>query len=796
MLSARMDSNQQQQSSSSSSQQPRSPEQDGAQQQSKLKLRSRNRDQQIRKKYAPSSPVITTTTPSKYGRHQSSQQQIGAGRSSSSNTTPLASAKPGTVAQMMPSSPVIVNDATSVRDVCRAMAGHHIDAVLVTQKVGNSHELCGIVTDKDIAFRLVAEGLDPQQTKIGDIMTKNPVFVDEDANVDYAMNLMFEGHFRHLPVLRKGGGAGDGDGGEQSHKIVGLLDIAKILQHIQSKINNSWGTVTRLLGAFEAFQKSWYNFQADQTIENWFKEMKDRMIEPDLADVVGTFRDHKSVVDVSMDVKSNPSTSNTADRYRVPCVNVKTSVREAAEVMRRYRQTAVLIYSVSPEQVMQGIFTTKDIVLRVLATGTMDPSTTSVIRVMTPQPDFATVDMKVNDALDKMYRGRYLHLPVVKFLPGKTKADATVVYMSEIAGLVDILGLGYRVIEGLIEQQAARPSPRIYLQSSNSVNDAAGGVGDGDANQENRIADEDAPGPMWSKFWESTAEEMEAAHQQLHSGQQNYNSSSVTRSTASEEIVHERVNPSLTGSQSTVVPANQQVDSFVFKVKDPLSKARHVHKFTSRYILSGADGDADSQKQEDCLQLLVEKICQVINCQHITDQEYQAMKKEAGNKETELYEGWKLVPQKGSATKNSNNLVHHMSILYKDDEDDFIRLKSQEDLQSACLTAQRLNWTRLTVGLSILIENLSTKEIKIVTNYDDTGAQSTRSKSLIYNHSDDEDDVANLLSLKASALSGQHQRTLQATSKNSQLGFYVGATGVIVGAVSLGMLLASKLRQQ
>lgn len=67
-----------------------------------------------------------------------------------------------------------------------------------------------------------------------------------------------------------------------------------------------------------------------------------------------------------------------------PEVDVKASVREAARVMKETHSTAVLVVN-QTEGVLAGIFTTKDIVLRVLAAN-LDAATTSVVRVMVSIP--------------------------------------------------------------------------------------------------------------------------------------------------------------------------------------------------------------------------------------------------------------------------------------------------------------------------------------------------------------------------------------------------------------------------
>jgi CBS domain-containing protein len=80
-------------------------------------------------------------------------------------------------------------------------------------------------------------------------------------------------------------------------------------------------------------------------------------------------------------------------------VTVRTSVREAAGLMKEHHTTAVLVMD---RERIAGIFTSKDVVLRVIAPG-YDPSNTSVIRVMTPHPDTAKEDLSIQAALRKMH---------------------------------------------------------------------------------------------------------------------------------------------------------------------------------------------------------------------------------------------------------------------------------------------------------------------------------------------------------------------------------------------------------
>ncbi len=76
--------------------------------------------------------------------------------------------------------------------------------------------LCGIVTDRDIAVRVVAAGRDPSQTKVGDICTTEVAVLSPDDNVGDAVRLMREHDVRRLPVVVDG----------QPIGIVSLGDLA------------------------------------------------------------------------------------------------------------------------------------------------------------------------------------------------------------------------------------------------------------------------------------------------------------------------------------------------------------------------------------------------------------------------------------------------------------------------------------------------------------------------------------------------------------------------------------------
>ena len=91
-----------------------------------------------------------------------------------------------------------VGEGASVRQVSKLMRDQNIGDVLVTDGDG---KLCGIVTDRDIVVRAVAEGKDLDMMRIGDICSHTLVTVEPSTGVDDAIKLMREKAIRRIPVV-------------------------------------------------------------------------------------------------------------------------------------------------------------------------------------------------------------------------------------------------------------------------------------------------------------------------------------------------------------------------------------------------------------------------------------------------------------------------------------------------------------------------------------------------------------------------------------------------------------------
>jgi len=112
------------------------------------------------------------------------------------------------------------------RYVDLADAGETIQAAaqrLHERKVGTlvildrANRPVGILTDRDLVIRAVAQGKDPRQTHVGEVMTRNPRTISEAVPIEQALSLMRSGSFRRIPVTGSDGA------------LVGLVSLDDII---------------------------------------------------------------------------------------------------------------------------------------------------------------------------------------------------------------------------------------------------------------------------------------------------------------------------------------------------------------------------------------------------------------------------------------------------------------------------------------------------------------------------------------------------------------------------------------
>jgi CBS domain-containing protein len=112
----------------------------------------------------------------------------------------------------MTSNPRGVETSTPVVEAARLMKSEDVGSLPILE----GERLVGMVTDRDIVLRVVAEGKDMQSSTVGEIASRDLVTVDPQQDLDEALRLMAQHQVRRLPVV------------EEDGRLVGILAQADV----------------------------------------------------------------------------------------------------------------------------------------------------------------------------------------------------------------------------------------------------------------------------------------------------------------------------------------------------------------------------------------------------------------------------------------------------------------------------------------------------------------------------------------------------------------------------------------
>lgn len=110
---------------------------------------------------------------------------------------------------------------TSVSEVARMMKTEDIGPMLIVDNE-QSKTLVGIVTDRDIVVKSIADGQDPRNTQVGDVMSKKLVTVHPDDDVEVAMKAMAQFQLRRIPVV------------SENMQLVGIISQADVATRVDA----------------------------------------------------------------------------------------------------------------------------------------------------------------------------------------------------------------------------------------------------------------------------------------------------------------------------------------------------------------------------------------------------------------------------------------------------------------------------------------------------------------------------------------------------------------------------------
>jgi CBS domain-containing protein len=109
---------------------------------------------------------------------------------------------------------VTVDGSTTVADAVKLMKEKGVRALIVDRR--GEDDAYGIVTQRDVVYRVVAERRDPKMVKVHEIMTKPLVVVNPDLDVVYVARLMAQQKLSRAPVLAE-------------HKLQGVISVTDII---------------------------------------------------------------------------------------------------------------------------------------------------------------------------------------------------------------------------------------------------------------------------------------------------------------------------------------------------------------------------------------------------------------------------------------------------------------------------------------------------------------------------------------------------------------------------------------
>ena len=115
--------------------------------------------------------------------------------------------------------PRTVKPGDSIVDAAKLMRGEERGLAPIVE----DGRLIGVVTEHDIARRVVAEGRDPLLTMVQDVASRNLVTIDPEQDLGDALALMVQYGVRHLPVI------------EEDGTLAGVLAYADVLRHVEAE---------------------------------------------------------------------------------------------------------------------------------------------------------------------------------------------------------------------------------------------------------------------------------------------------------------------------------------------------------------------------------------------------------------------------------------------------------------------------------------------------------------------------------------------------------------------------------
>jgi CBS domain-containing protein len=121
--------------------------------------------------------------------------------------------------------PVTIRESEDLVAAARLMREHHIGYLVVVEPhVSGSVKPVGVLTDRDIVVSVIAKGTDPRELRVGDVMTRKPVMIDESKSLAAALSEMRRIGVRRMPVVGAPG------------ELLGVLSLDEVLDALAEEL--------------------------------------------------------------------------------------------------------------------------------------------------------------------------------------------------------------------------------------------------------------------------------------------------------------------------------------------------------------------------------------------------------------------------------------------------------------------------------------------------------------------------------------------------------------------------------
>ena len=144
---------------------------------------------------------------------------------STQKENPMSSMRKGSsyvIKDIMQREVITTSPSAPVSEAAYLMRNEDIGALVV---IDSEEKPVGIVTDRDLVISVLAEKVNPDEVSVGDVMTKDPICVDEDTNIFDIMSMLSEYSIRRLPVT-------------SGEKLIGIVSIDDLIVIVATELVN------------------------------------------------------------------------------------------------------------------------------------------------------------------------------------------------------------------------------------------------------------------------------------------------------------------------------------------------------------------------------------------------------------------------------------------------------------------------------------------------------------------------------------------------------------------------------